>query len=355
MSSSTPLDAATWSRVGDLLDEALAIEDREARSLHVARSCGGDTQLHDEVLSLLAAGDSGVAALPSTRWVELQTVATVPDAVEHEMLVGQRLGAWRVDVLLAIGGMGAVYRASRADDSFEKTVAIKVLPHAFANAALVARFDAERRILATLDHPGIARLIDGGHASDGTLWLAMEYVEGVAVDLYCDHRQRTLEKRLHLFVAICNAVQFAHQHLVVHRDLKPSNILVNADGGVKLLDFGIADLSDGGRTVSDGASGEMLAMTPLWASPEQLSGELVTTTSDIYSLGTLLYRLLTAQMPYSSVTKAAQAHDDPPLPSVRLAGTTRSAATLPTPPYTATALRGDLDAIVVKAMQRKPE
>lgn len=356
MSRRAPVDAATWSRVGEVLDEALAIADVSVRSLFVERSCGGDTRLRDEVLSLLAVGDETDFALPATRWIEQQVGLASAQATDPTAMIGQQLGPWRIDSLIAVGGMGQVYRGSRADQSFEKNVAIKLLPRALANPELAARFATERRILAALDHPGIARLIDGGRAVDGTPWLVMEYAQGEQVDRYCDQRRLPLAQRLALFLAICDAVQFAHQRLVVHRDLKPGNILVAADGSVKLLDFGIAAIVADPSPESGDAAPALRAMTPLWASPEQLGGQAVTTVSDIYSLGVLLYRLLCGQMPYQANPNDMPAlvreisDTDPMAPGSRIAGAQADLV-----PYAAHALKGDLDAIVLMAMHKRPQ
>lgn len=364
VSRRTLLDAATWSRVGEVLDEALAIADAGARSLFVERSCGDDTRLRDEVLSLLSVGDNVDVVLPATQWIEHQVGLSAAQSADPGALIGQQLGPWRVDALIAVGGMGVVYRGSRADHSFEKSVAIKVLPRGAADAELGRRFETERHILAALDHPGIARLIDGGTATDGTPWLVMEYADGEPVDRYCDQGKLSLAQRLNLFVAICDAVLFAHQRLVVHRDLKPGNILVASDGNVKLLDFGIAAIIADPAHGSSEPTRALQAMTPLWASPEQLTGETVTTASDIYSLGVLLYRLLSAQMPYQSdprvtSTLVREIRETSPMPpSDRIAGADAGAgaeAQTGPVPYHAQAVHGDLDAIVLMAMHKRPQ
>lgn len=360
MSRRIPLDEATWSRVGEVLDEALAITDSKARRQFVDQTCAGDARLRDEVLSLLNAGDGVDIALPATRWIEHQVGVSAALRTAPDMLIGQQLGPWRVDAVIAVGGMGVVYRGSRADHSFDKNVAIKLLPGDAATPELAARFEAERRILATLDHPGIARLIDGGSAADGTPWLVMEYAEGEPVDRHCDQGKLGLQQRLSLFMAICEAVQFAHQRLVVHRDLKPGNILVTADGNVKLLDFGIAAIVADPSRESGESAGVLQAMTPLWASPEQLNGQIVTTTSDIYSLGVLLYRLLCAQMPYQSnardtvalAREISEADPNPPSHRIADAGTASTTATVP---YRSQSVQGDLDAIVLMAMHKQPQ
>jgi serine/threonine protein kinase len=194
--------------------------------------------------------------------------------------------------------MGAVYLAERDDDQFRKRVAVKLLPAWSAtDAHRVRRFVEERQILAALEHPDIARLLDGGVTADGLPWFAMEYVEGMPIDRYCDTHGLTIEQRLALFRRVCGAVAYAHRNLVVHRDLKPGNILIDTDGGVKLLDFGIAKLLGGEAGAELTQTGDRV-MTPLYASPEQVRGGPVSTASDVYALGVLLHELLTGHDPY---------------------------------------------------------
>jgi serine/threonine protein kinase len=196
--------------------------------------------------------------------------------------------------------MGAVYLAARADDQFKKRVAVKLLRRGLDSEDILRRFRHERQILASLDHPNIARLLDGGMTDDGLPYFVMEYIEGTPLDRYCDERRLSTTERLKLFRQVCAAVYHAHQNLIVHRDLKPSNILVTKDGEPKLLDFGIAKLLNPeltAHTMAPTATGIRL-MTPNYASPEQIRGKNITTASDIYSLGVLLYHLLTGHHPY---------------------------------------------------------
>ena len=360
MTERVALDAATWSKVGELLDAVLAITDAKERRVYIDRSCGGDTHLRDEVLSLLDADRLVDVALPATRWIDELAGQRGAMTTDPARMIGQRLGAWRIDALIAVGGMGAVYRGGRADASFEKIVAIKVLPGAFGDPELASRFEAERHILASLDHPGIARLLDGGTSPEGVPWIVMEYVEGIPVDRYCDDNKLPLADRLRLFAGICDAVQLAHQHLVVHRDLKPGNILVTAEGDSKLLDFGIAAMLDSDTAIARDAASAMVAMTPLWASPEQLSGAAVTTASDTYSLGVLLYRMLTRHLPHPGQTGNPTApvplsRDAEPVPPSERVRHARVSATAVVPPYHAITLRGDFDAIVQLAMKKNPQ
>jgi len=217
-------------------------------------------------------------------------------AAEAGLSPGTRIGPYRILELLGQGGMGSVYRAVREDD-FEKQVALKIVQRGLANPSLVRRFQLERQILARLDHPNIARLLDGGTTPDGCPYLVMEHVEGVPLDRYCAERGSTLRERLELILPVCSALAFAHQNLVVHRDLKPANILVTTGGVPKLLDFGIARLLDPDESRAGLTRTRERAMTPGYASPEQVRGEPVTPASDLYSLGVLLYQLLTGRLP----------------------------------------------------------
>ncbi len=220
--------------------------------------------------------------------------------LEQERWIGRRIGAYEIVALIGSGGMGEVYRARRVDAQYEKEVAIKLVPTAGSASFILQRLRAERQILATLDHPHIARLIEGGATEDGLPYLVMDLVEGVPLDRYCETHKLPVRKRLQLFQDVCSAVSYAHQQLVVHRDLKPDNILVTSDGTVKLLDFGIAKLL---RSPAAQVGGGQTLMAPNtatleFASPEQVLGKTITTASDVYSLGVILYLLLNRQLPY---------------------------------------------------------
>ena len=265
----------------------------------------------------------------------------------------RRIGPYRLVERLGVGGMGEVYRAARADAQFEQQVAIKLVRAGLHSQLVFERFRAERQILADLEHPGIARLLDGGVTAEGLPYLVMELVEGEPIDHYCESHQLPIPQRLRLFRQACAAVSYAHRHLVVHRDLKPTNILVSASGAVKLLDFGIAKLVQEGSSAAP--AGEptvagLLAVTPAYASPEQLQGLPVTTTSDVYSLGVILYQLLSGRSPYRGdfVSAAAALHEvcelDPQAPSVAAAATQPARA----PPG------AELDAITLKALRKEP-
>jgi serine/threonine protein kinase len=279
--------------------------------------------------------------------------------------------------VLGRGGAGTVFLGERADRQFSGKVAVKVVDRSQA-ADLGKRFRAERQILASLNHPNIARLIDAGETDDGQPYLVMEYVEGQPLDQYCDERKLDLRKRLKLFIDICGAVQYAHQNLIIHRDLKPANILVTADGTVKLLDFGIAKLlnhGNGSNTVSELTRMNERLLTPEYASPEQIIGGAVTTASDVYSLGIVLYRLLTGLRPYdlSGVTSQLEMERsicvaDPPRPSLNLQRAMLSGPVEGEPTVAVLALArsmsperlrrrlvGDIDAIVMRALRKEPQ
>ena len=292
---------------------------------------------------------------------------------------GRSIGAYRVIRAIGHGGMGAVYLAARDDDEFKKRVAIKLLRPGMATDDLVRRFRNERQILASIDHPNIAKLLDGGTTEEGLPYFLMEYVEGEPIDRYCDRHALSVGERLGLFRTVCTAVHFAHQNLVVHRDLKPGNILVTADGVVKLLDFGIAKLLKPELYSArvDATRIEERLMTPEYASPEQTRGELITTASDIYALGVLLYELLTGHLPYRlsglslhEVTRVI-CEVDPRKPSTAIGEVeerTRADGTAQKltpesvsrtregrPEKLRRRLAGDLDAIVMKAMRKEPQ
>jgi serine/threonine-protein kinase len=271
----------------------------------------------------------------------------------------RHIGAYRIVEKAGRGGMGVVYIAERADGQFHHRVALKVLPWELKSEHAIARFLEERQILARLNHPAIARLLDGGVTDEGLPYFAMEFVDGIPIDAYCNTRNLDIERRLELFIDICNAVQYAHQNLVVHRDLKPSNILVTEEGAIKLFDFGIAsvlpgdDLSDHDR---DRTAARWL--TPEYASPEQLRGEAITTASDVYSLGVLLYELLTGQRPFArsssppGALERAIAEEEPVQASAVVLNGSAMAGLSAT--KLSRRLEGDLDTIVSMALRKEP-
>lgn len=275
-------------------------------------------------------------------------------------LIGQRLGAYEVVRRVGQGGMGAVYEAVRADDVYRNRVAIKTIWRGADSDVLLQRFRSERQILASLQHPNIAGLIDGGATAQGTPWLAMEYVNGIAIDQYCDQHQLALPARLDLFRQVCAAVQYAHSRLVIHRDLKPSNVLVTNDGTVKLLDFGVSKLLDDaeeGTLTSAGLS----PFTAAYAAPEQVEGQPISTTTDVYALGALLVTLLAGEPPVNTADLSPAARMDavrntaPRAPSAIAHAGAESTRSFSSARQLSNALRGELDAIALMALRREPE
>ena len=350
-----------WQHVKEVLNEALEIP-RDERSGFLDRATAGDGHLRAEVESLLASYDDAGTFIeePATAPPKL----TAPESLRP----GADLGPYRVVQLIAEGGMGAVYQAVRVDDLYRKVVAVKVIRRGVYGEYALKRFDTERQILAHLDHPAIAKLLDGGTTPDGRPYFVMDFIAGVPIDEYCDGRRLTIAERLQLFLTVCAAVHYAHQNLVVHRDLKPQNILITEDGTPKLLDFGIAKLVEPDGPGIDQTVTSLQAMTPEYASPEQLRGEPITTASDVYSLGVLLYRLLTGHRPYAlenrsieEVVDQVRTHE-PRRPStvirVEEASVTADAvgaARSTRPERLERQLAGDLDNILLMALRKEPE
>ena len=330
-----------WARVTELFDAASQLPP-DARQVWLEAN-EADDALRAEVRAMLTSYDTDPGYLEQP----IDAAGALDEAV-RDPLTGRRLGSWRLVRKVGQGGMGVVYEAHRDDDAFERRAAVKLLP-AWSAGALSERFRFERRVLAGLDHPGIARLIDAGSGDDGLAYCVMEFVDGAPIDVWCRERSLPLRDRVELFTHVCDAVAHAHRHLVVHRDLKPANILVTGDGQPKLLDFGIATLLDeeGGLAIGTTRTGHS-SFTPEFASPEQVRGDRVTTSSDIYSLGVLLYVLLTGRRPYELAglppldAMRAICDVEPPRPSAAAA------------PALAGALRGDLDNIVGKALRKAP-
>jgi serine/threonine protein kinase/tetratricopeptide (TPR) repeat protein len=285
-----------WQQVENLYHAALGLGESR-RAAFLDQACGGDEALRREIESLLEYQTRAENFIESPA---IEVAASILARGRAYSVVDRVIGPYRVIKEIGQGGMGEVLQAVRADDQYKKQVAIKLVKPAMGSDFILNRFLAERQILASLDHPNIARLHDGGVTTDGLPYFVMEYIEGVPINEYCDERRLTTIERLKLFRKVCSAVHYAHQNLIIHRDIKPTNILVTADGEPKLLDFGIAKLldPDHSRRAADQTAITQRLMTPGYASPEQAMGEPVTTASDVYSLGVLLYELLTGLRPY---------------------------------------------------------
>jgi non-specific serine/threonine protein kinase/serine/threonine-protein kinase len=335
--------------VKGLLAEALEVSEGQ-RAAFLARACGDDATLLREVESLLDEQGRDWSFFDRPR-------AAFEIPPRHA--AGERIGPFEILSEIGRGGMGEVYLARRADEEFRQEVALKLIRVDMADADALQRFRTERQISASLEHPNIARLLDGGTTAQGEPYFVMEYVEGRTLLDYCDRRKASLEERLRLFREVCAAIAYAHQNLVVHRDIKPGNILVTADGVPKLLDFGIAKLlvSDGAEA-HDQTATQLRALTPDYASPEQVRGQPIMTASDVYSLGVVLYELLTGRRPYhvdsADVSELVRVvcERDPEKPSTAVTSGDLAAGEDAT--ATSRQLRGDLDAIVMKAMRKEP-
>jgi tRNA A-37 threonylcarbamoyl transferase component Bud32/tetratricopeptide (TPR) repeat protein len=340
------MDADRQPRIRAVFDEVASLPGGPDRQARLEALTAGDPQLRADVDGLLAAHDAAGAFLEHG-----PGVASLDDPGPD--VLGRRIGPYEVVREIGRGGMGAVFLAVRVDDQYRKQVAIKVVRAAVDRDVLDARFARERQILASLDHPDIARLIDAGTTASGLPYLVMDYVDGTAIDEYCERGQLTIEARLALFRRVCDAVQYAHAHLIVHRDLKPRNILVTADGTPKLLDFGIAKLLGSDDATSAGLTAVtdtgLRVMTPEYASPEQARGEAVTIAADVYSLGVVLFQLLTGQRPYRWTTTRL----DEIVKAICEAPAARPSTVVAEP--AARRLRGDVDAIVLTALRKEPE
>lgn len=372
------MTAERWEQVLEIFSTIVEKEEANptsslTRRVLIEQLCADDTELRTEVESLLGSYNQEYLEQP------VGTIDQVTRILDHQMMQGQEIGAYRIIRQLGDGGMGAVYLAERGDHQFNKRVALKVVKRGMDSEEIIRRFRSEQHILASFNHPNIAQLFDAGIAPDGRPYFVMEFVDDAApIDRYCDQHQLTIRQRLELFCTVCAAVQYAHQNLVVHRDLKAANILVGRDSGIKLLDFGIAKVLNerDQNTWLVQTRFEARVLTPDNAAPEQIRGEAITTATDIYALGVLLYQLLSGHRPYQvsglNVAQVEQiiCHRDPDNPSSVIAVTTEQ--NLPTvgivqvtPDRVAEArstrperlirdLRGDLDTIVLKAMQKDP-
>ncbi|CAN5530042.1 hypothetical protein BH20VER3_BH20VER3_08880 [soil metagenome] len=345
--------AERWARVKELFEAAVDLAPDERATL-LEKECASDESLRHEIESLLASDEQAEG------FIEQPAVELPHDlfpAGDEEPLAGRQFGAYQIIREIGRGGLGAVYLARRSDDEYRKEVAVKVIRRGLDTDDILRRFRNERQILAQLDHPNIARLTDGGTTDDGLPYFVMEHVKGEPIAAYCDANALTLTDRLKLFRKVCAAVTYAHQNLVIHRDLKPSNILVTPEGEPKLLDFGIAKLLSTDDEMLTQTTPGLRAMTPDYASPEQIKGEKITTASDIYSLGVLLYELLTTRKPYRLKTRTTEeisraiTEQEPERPST---ASRRGDSSPQSEIQNPKSLRGDLDNIVLKAMRKEP-
>jgi hypothetical protein len=327
-----------FTRVRELFLQAASVEP-ERREAWLKDACQGDSALLAQLNEMLSAA-------------EPDTQTQSQPAAQAELL-----GNYRLSRELGRGGMGIVYLATRNDGTFRKNVALKVLLRGLVSPELILRFKQERQVMAALDHPNIARILDGGDTGDGMPWYAMEYVEGLPLDKYCDEHRLSIAARIEIFQQVCRAVEYLHQNSVLHRDLKPSNILVSSEGAVKVLDFGIARFVGAAAIAGEDLSNiHSRPMTPLYASPEQISGATLKKTSDVYSLGVILYRLLTGRTPWESYDqKVAKltAYEDPPPPSDNVEE--NLGAKRETTAQLRRSMAGELDSIVLMAMRHDPK
>lgn len=359
------MNADQWAKVKAIFHVAIELPENERRQF-VEQKSGVDADVFAEIRSLFDAHAKSDTFIEAPA---LESISHLVDADAKPSRIGQTFGAYTLEDLIGRGGMGAVYLASRTDKEFDKKVAVKLIKRGFDTDEIIRRFRHERQILAQLEHPNITRLLDGGSTGDGQPYLVMDYVEGLPLIKYCHENSLDIEARLELFLQICSAVAYAHRNLIVHRDLKPTNILVTSDGAPKLLDFGIAKLlsSDSDFTTARLATDAGI-MTPDYASPEQIRGEPVTTATDIYSLGVLLYELLTGVRPFNLKEKSLErivqtvCEVEPERPSTLAV---RRKSQRPTDESAvidsgirnldSRVLAGDLDNIVSMAMRKEPE
>lgn len=361
------MEPQRWRQIEDLFQNALDCEPGR-RATFLDSACAGDASLRKDIESLLSSYEKG-SFTETPAFVE---GIKLLEENEDRSIASQSIGPYKVIRKIGQGGMGAVYLASRADEAFQKEVAIKLIKRGQDSEDVIRRFRSERQILATLEHPNITRLLDGGTTEEGRPYFVMEYIQGEPIDKYCDaHKLNTIE-RLKLFQSVCAAVHDAHQHLVIHRDIKPGNILVTAEGVPRLLDFGIAKLLAAAPGIADPTITLARRMTPESASPEQVRGANITTASDVYSLGVLLYRLLTGHSPYRLAggspdeIERAICEAEPEKPSAvmnrvqesgpdgALSPQSVSATREGTPDKLRRQLTGDLDNIVLKALRKEP-
>ena len=369
-----------WQQIEEIFHEALELDAGE-RSQYIKKKAGDDSELRSEVEKLLSQFDEASSFIEQPLYdsAKNNVLSALLDDVDEDPLVGTLLGNYRIEREVGRGGMGAVYEAYRADGEFRLRVALKVVKRGVDTDFVLRRFRNERQILAALDHPFITRLIDGGTTDDGRPYFVMEFIDGQTLYRYCDKKRLTVSERLELFCRVCEAVEYAHEKLIIHRDLKPSNIFVTNDGQPRLLDFGIAKLLDPEMALDtlQPTATALRMMTVDYASPEQVRGEKVTYATDVYSLGVILFELLTGRRPYKIKSRSphdvarAICDDEPVVPSVAVNSSDSELTSVkvnPTattlagtvdlqnedPARVAEKLRGDLDNVILKALRKEP-
>ena len=366
------MDQDGFQQVKEIVLAALE-KSPDVRAAYLEAACGGDAGLRAEVDALIADDDTAL----SDQFLAPLALTSQFDAAAAPSRVGQRVGAYEIEELIGAGGMGEVYRARRVDD-FQQIVALKLVRQGMLSEETLGRFRNEVQLLAAVgQHPNVARLFDAGTTDDGSPYFVMEYVDGLSIDRHCDRERLTIRQRLELFCDVCRAVQFAHRHAVIHRDIKPSNILITGDGTPKLIDFGIAKLVSPevqDRTLALRTAPQARVLTPHYASPEQMRGETVSTATDVYSLGVVLYELLSGHRPYelssdrpvdwativceTNPRKPSTVLDDQKLIALGAAANGSTAEVIAqarreTPRRLARTLRGDLDNIVLMALRKE--
>ena len=368
------MDSTRWIKIKELFMTAFDLPDDERAAF--LNTC--DADLRPEVERLLR------AEIDAGEFINEPAVVSLGLAEEQGLdpYIGQQIDSYKIVKEIGHGGMGTVYLASRADASFDKQVALKLIKRGMDTNAVLKRFVMERRILAQLQHRFIANLLDGGSTPDGLPYFVMEHVEGLPITKFCDSQELSIDERLELFRKVCSAMSYAHQNLVIHRDIKPSNIMVTSDGVPKLLDFGIAKLlhPDWSLDTNEATATMFRVLTPEYASPEQMRGGSITTTSDVYSLGVVLYELLCGMRPFKLEGRMAEEAaqivrtEEPVKPSSAVSGRLRApivgntgenpqpktsdenkSTTFRNPQSAIRNLKGDLDNIILKALAKEPE
>ncbi len=347
------MNSDKWQKIGIIFEEALKLEEPE-RSAFLQSACENDSEMIEEVRSLIEA-DSNVPELLQGK------AADSIKLVQHKNYEGKIIGKYKIQSQIAEGGMGAVFLAERADGQFNQKVALKIIKPGMNSAEIINRFNIERQILASLQHPNIARLLDGGLTDESLPYFTMEFVEGKPIDEYCEENELSIHERLKLFVKVCAAIQYAHKNLVIHRDLKPGNIMITKDGTVKLLDFGIAKVFTENDPLQQTAypGTKFNVMTPEYASPEQVKGENITTSTDIYSVGLVLYQLLTGEKAFKFKNRSHLELEkiicftEPAKPSSLITGKIKIRTLQPD--KLKKILSGDLDNICLTALRKEPE